>query len=185
MDGRAASVHPDLRPVDARRRSNRSHDLALERVGRPEVAVELETRALTGDEHPGVLARTVVIDATGPGGAPASLTLDREGRRAAEVAFGAVAHTQEPPNGPNVHGLTVVRSTHDRDEILGQRFGDPSEGDRRLERFHRRPGEDETIRITESGQHPAFGVADDHVTEVDALLHTRTHDADDRSSRGH
>jgi hypothetical protein len=149
VDGRAASVHADLRPVDARRRPNRSHDLALERVGRPEVAVELETRTLAGDEHPGVLARAVVIDATGPGGAPAGLALDREVRRAPEVAFGAVADAQEPPNGPNVHGLTVVRSTHDRDEILGQRFGDPPEGDRRLERLHRRARENETIRIAQ------------------------------------
>ena len=132
-----------------------------------------------------MLARAVVGDPSGSGGRPASLGLDRQVRRAPQVAFGQPAGSQQAPDDADVDGLAVVRGAHDRDELVRERLGDPAQGHGRLQRFHRGAREDEAIRVAEGGEDAAFGVAHDHVAEVDALHETRTHDPDERRGGRH
>ena len=80
VDRGAAPVDPDQRSLDAGGRTHRAHDLALERVGRFEIARELGARAFAREEHAGVLARAVVGDPSGTDGRPARLGFHRQVR---------------------------------------------------------------------------------------------------------
>src|SRR5918999_6510672 len=81
--------------------------------------------------------------------------------------------------------LREVRRGADRDELLGEVDADPTERDRRLDRFHRRSREDEPIGITRRSDQAAVGVAYRHVAGVHALLEPRTDDANERYGRRH
>jgi len=162
-----------------------AQDLALEGVRGIEVAPEVGARALAREEHAGVLARAVVGDPSGSGGRPARPGLDRQVRRAPQVAFGKPAGSQEAPDDADVDGLAVVRGAHDGNEIVRERLGDPAQGHGRLQRLHRGTREDEAVRVADGGEDAALRIAHDHVAEVDAFHETRAHDPDERRGGRH
>ena len=79
----------------------------------------------------------------------------------------------------------VVRRRADCNELIGEVDIDPTERNRRLDRFHRRPGEDEPIGIAQRRDQPAIRIAHGDVADVHTLFQAGTNDANERNRRGH